>query len=212
MTTDELRDKLNAEGEQTVGWFKAIPLWRKLIYGAALLFILAWLGWYLFWPEPATAPQTFAKAMPAHQVGGVMKVPGPTIAAPLKVIPRAVVRKQLPDLPLADDEEVIDTAEVPKAPYGAVTVTKIDPAGLATTYVKANERPAFEFMKETEIGGGMDLNTHGEKVIVLEGRFVPLRIGSAHLAIKAEGDFIPDAVKGRTIDGRIGVRLFGRFD
>lgn len=211
MTTDELRDKLVVEEEQT-GWFKAIPLWRKLIYGAALLLILAWLGWYLFWPEPAAAPRAFARAMPAHQVGGVVKVPGPTIAAPLKVIPKAVVRKELPDLPLNDDEEVIDTAEVPKAPYGAVTVTKIDPDGMATTYVKANDRPFAEFMKEKELGGGMDINTRGEKVIVLEGRFVPLRIGPAHLAIKVEGDFIPDAVKGRSVDGRIGLRLFGRFD
>jgi hypothetical protein len=178
---------------------------------AAVVSSLAWLGWYTFRPAPAAAPARFVAAMPAHQVGGVAKVPGPTIAAPLKVVPKAVVKRKLPYLPLAESEEVIDTAEIPKVPYGAVSITKIDLDGTATTFVQANERPFFEFLAEKELGLGMDVNTRGEKVAVVEGRLVPLRIGPAHMAIRAEADFTPDATR-NNIEGRLGVRLFGRFD
>lgn len=183
----------------------------KIALGAAVLLALAWLGWYLLRPQPAPSPARFVAALPAHQVGAVTKVPGPVITAPLKVIPKQAVRRKLPDLPIGDAEEVLDTAEIPKAPYGATTVTKIDLDGTATTFVKANERPFFEFMAEKELGAGVDVNTRGEKVAVLEGRLVPLRIGPAHLALRAEADFSPDAARSN-FEGRVGVRLFGRFD
>jgi hypothetical protein len=191
---------------------RKLPSMKVMLGGGALLLVLAWLAWFFFWPKPVVAPPQFTKALPAHQVGGVAKVAGPVLSQPLKVVPRAVVRRALPDLPIDESEEVIDTAEVPRAPYGATTVTKIDQTGLATTYVKANERPFFEFKKELEIGGGADINLHGERSVVLEGRFVPLRIGSMHLAVKAEGVLAPEAPRDRQLDGRVGIRLFGRFD
>ena len=158
------------------------------IYTAAFLLLTLWLVWLWYGKQPA-APQDWAPAAPAHQVGALPKIDHAPPAR-MQVLPKQQAAKKL-KLPAAvaddPDTEIIDTAEVPPAPDGATTVTTINmQTGEAKTIVKANPRPLFAFLRTGAAGIRYGIDTRGEQQAALFVRQDVLRVGGVHLGLTAE--------------------------
>ena len=113
------------------------------------------------------------------------KVDGPVVKTQIKIVPVERVTETYREFVGPPNTVVIDTAKVPAAPNGAVTVTSLDPnTGIATTQVKVSEAPWIAFERNNTIGAGYEIGMQGNKVPIYYRRDV-LRIKDIHLTAEA---------------------------
>ena len=137
-----------------LSWYAKIPSWTKYLAFAGLGIVGLWLLWVLFWPSPKLGTTTFVTAAVPSAVKSVPK-------QEVQITKIVVYEKQAlaKKIPLPDNvvtnpvKEVIAVATVPRAQYGAETVTVIDKeSGVAETLVKAKERPRASFESSGAVG------------------------------------------------------------
>ena len=172
----------------------------------ALLLLLAYLCWVL-WVQPKQTPTDGFVTPPQAVPGG--KVPGPTIKPPVKIIPKPAVKKKFPEAQIANDEEWVDSAEVPPAPNGAVVLTKIDTiTGDVTTQIENKKAPWLAFESTNYIGVGVEFHPGGEQDGKLYYKRDLLRVKDIHLQGAVQGKINRTLDKGAAF---IGANLELRF-
>jgi hypothetical protein len=161
----------------------AIPRYRLYAYGAILLFSLTYSGWSLWGPLPQEHSEGFVAAKPAVSAD---KVQGPTI--PVQIVPKTAVKKKFPGAKIEGGTiEVIDTADIGKAPNGATTITVIDTiTGESRTDVQMKDSPWFGFERQNYLGVGYELGTSGTQKAKVYYKRDLLRIKDIHLQGGAE--------------------------
>lgn len=167
--------------------------YRTWIYTAVFSLLALWLVCLWYGKQP-TLPQDWSPAAPAHQVGGMPKVDHPA-PAKIRVLPKQQAGKKLA-LPAAvaddDNQQIIDTADIPPAPDGASTVTIINmQTGEAKTIVKATPRPLFAFLRTGAAGIRYGISSNGDQQAAIFVRQDVLRVGNIYLAATAEGRTVP---------------------
>lgn len=189
------------------GKFKGLPKIYLYFYGVGVLIGLVYFGWSVFGHRPQAPSAGFVAAKPAVSA---VKVPGPVVKVPVKVIPKKKVTQKYPEAQIADSEEWVDTAEVPEAPNGAVVLTKIDPGtGDVTNQVETKPAPLFAFERNNTLGAGYEIGTQGPRVPVYYRRDI-LRVKDVHLQAEIGGriDVQNPATKS---DPYFAVHIEGRF-
>lgn len=160
----------------------------KIITIIGIILLMVWLGWLWYGNQPVV-PKDWAQTAPAHQVGGMPKIDHPAPPT-VKVLPKKQAGKklQLPsDIQDDDNQQIIDTAEIPSAPDGATTTTVMDmQTGQSKTLVKINPRPLFKFLRSGAAGVRYGITTNGQQQIDLFVRQDVLRVGNVYLAATAE--------------------------
>lgn len=147
------------------------------------IFVVAYGAW-MKWFKPTPLPtQGFVQPAPAVTEP---KVSGPTVK--LKVVPKKAVLDEFPQLPIADDEEVVDTADIDECENGATIIVKTDTVtGNTTTLVQGKEAPWFAFEDKNYVGVGAELYVDGEKKVKGYYKRDLLRIKNIHLQLGVSG-------------------------
>lgn len=164
--------------------------YRTWLLLAAFLVLAAWLVW-LWYGEHPTAPEGYQVAKPA------IDTPKVDHEAPkkIKVLPKATASKKLglpADVVDDDQQEIIDTADIPPAPNGATTVTTMNmETGEAKTLVKIKPAPLFAFLRTGAVGARYGIASSGDQQAALFVRQDVFRVGSIHLSATAEARTIP---------------------
>jgi hypothetical protein len=162
----------------------AIPKTRLVLYVAILLLIVMYSMWsFLQPPKPNTTK--FTELKPAVDSP---KVAGPVLLTPIKIVPKTVVRKTYPTEEIAEDEEVIDTGEIPPAENGGVIITKIDTkTSEAHTDFKPNPAPWLGFENKNYLGIGLDYDVlnSSEKAKIYYKRDI-LRSKDVHFQVELQ--------------------------
>lgn len=113
--------------------------------------------------------------------------PEKTITSKLQVLPKNQVIKKLnisPELVNNPAVEIVDTADIKPARYGATTITTVDTAtGEAKTLIEFKPRTAFEILTETTIGARYGVSTTGNQHVDVYARRDLLRVGSVNFAL-----------------------------
>lgn len=121
---------------------------KQGLYVLALILCVVYLWWSFTHKEQPAG--VFVPLPPAVTVA---KVPGPTV--PLKVVPKKKVKEKFPEYHEADREqdEVVDTGEVPETENGGTVIAKVDTeTGEVTTSFQKNEAPWFAFQDKNYLG------------------------------------------------------------
>ena len=139
---------------KAVSWYTEIPSWARYFCMAGLGVTCLWFLWVSFWPSPKLTTATFVTAAVPSAVKSVPKQE--VLIEKIMVYEKQALAKKMP---LPDNvvknpaKEVIAVAAVPRAQYGAETVTVIDKStGVAETLVKAKERPFASFESSGAVG------------------------------------------------------------
>lgn len=188
----------------------AVKSWGigKIITIIGMILLLVWLVWLWYGNQPVV-PKDWAQAAPAHQVGGMPKVDHPA-PSKVKVLPKKQAGKKLQlssDIQDDDNQQIIDTAEIPPAPDGATTTTIMDmQTGQSKTLFKANPRPLFAFLRSGSAGVRYGITTSGQQQAQLFVRQDVLRVGNVYLAaaIEARGTTVakPESFAGLEVSYR----------
>lgn len=167
---------------------------RTWLLLAAFLLLAAWLVWLWYGKRDALPTKSYQAAPPAPAVAGVSTVdhPAPPV---IKVIPKAVASKKL-DLPADvagnDNKQVISTADIAPAPYGATTVTVMDnTTGDSTTLVKAKPKAVFAFLRTGAVGVRYGIASSGDQQAALFVRQDVVRVANIHLSVTVEARTVP---------------------
>ena len=154
------------------------------MYGAALLLLISYLVWSIWFKPTPLSVGVWTKPSPAVQAG---KVPGPTIPVPVKVVPKPAVKKKFPNAPIEDDEEWVDTLDLAPAPNGAIVLTKINTkSGEVTNEVTAKPAPWLAFEGTNAIAAGYEVGTDGAKIPIYYRRGLA-RMKDVHLIAEVGG-------------------------
>lgn len=198
MTINSVKDKL-----------LQVPKTRLYIYGAVALLVLIYLAWSLCGSQPQQPSAGFVAAVPAVTAP---KVDGPIVKVPLKIVPKKKVKEDHPDAHIdAPGVEVIDTAIIPQAPNGAVTITTLDTTtGVATTEVKIKPAPWFALERTNYAGIGYELHWNGDQKAKGYYKRDLVRIKDAHLQAEAQIRIPVNGSDGKA-EGFIGGNLEYRF-
>jgi hypothetical protein len=170
-------------GLDDIRLFPPVPFWKKIVFALICLFLLAYVVWCR-WPRvPSGSASGYHQAQPAKAVVGLAKTTMP--AARVQVYPKkeALKRLNVPSGDIDDDEQVIDSADIPAAPDGATTVTffNISTGKSRTLYVE-HERPLLSFEKGTELGMRYGLGSSGSQTAAVYARRDLARAGSFYLS------------------------------
>ena len=157
-------------------------------YGGGLLVALLLASFAKgYWQSPGAVPG-YQVAKAAIAVSGMKKQE--IKAKTVKALPKREASKKLdlpPDVTDDDQQEIIDTAEIPPAPRGATTVTVLDTVtGDSKTLVKIKPRPLVEILTGTAVGLRYGLTSKGTQAVDAYIRRDLLRIGHVHLAAYGE--------------------------
>lgn len=184
--------------------------YKSWLFLAAALFIALWLSW-LWYGKQQSAPETYQVAAPAKAVAGMIKeeVTGP---AKIKVLPKKQASKKL-DLPEDvtndDNQQVIDTADIPVLPNGGTSVTIQNTAtGDSKTLIKANPAPLFAFLRTGAVGGRFGITNTGDQQATLFVRQDVARVATVHLSATVEAR---TTLKSRASEGLVGVEISHRW-
>lgn len=164
--------------------------YRSWLLLAAFLLLVVWLVWLWYGKQPAT-PGGYQAAKPA------IDTPKVEHEAPkkIKVLPKAQASKKLglpTDVASDDNQQIIDTADIPPAPHGATTVTTMDmKTGEANTLVKVKPAPLFSFLRAGAVGVRYGITSSGDQQASVFARQDILRIGTIHLSAVAEARTMP---------------------
>jgi hypothetical protein len=173
MTPDELKaefEKLHARMDNTVATVKAAPPWKLYAIGAVLVLVIIYLAWAMWGKRPQKPADGFIDMKPVVKEP---KVAGPTVA--VKKVPKKAVANKFPNAPIKgdedgdgqDEEEWVNTSDVPVAPNGGTVLTKIDvKTGEVTDSFQANKAPWFAFERNNTVGAGYELGSQGTKIPV----------------------------------------------
>jgi hypothetical protein len=143
----------------------------------AMTFIVIYGLWLAWFRKDATPTDGFTKSIPAVSAP---KVDGPIIKPPIKIVPKDPVKKKFPTAQIQDDEEWVDTADIPPAPNGATVLTKIDTvSGEVTNQIQNKKAPWFAFEDNNYVGVGLDTS---KKVDVYYKRDL-VRVKDLHLQV-----------------------------
>ena len=159
----EIKTVVQKDVQEVVSWYTKIPSWVKYVCLTGGVVLLVWLLWLMFWPSPKLPTTTF---VPAAVPSEVKSVPKQTIEVKhIVVYEKVAIAKKIP-LPESvtsnPKEQVVAVATVPKAPYGAETITTMNTnTGVAATLVKAKERPFASFESSGAVGVRGGINTRG---------------------------------------------------
>lgn len=160
-----------------------LPLLRKYYLHIALaVVVLTYTTWSVFSKHPQQPSAGFVVAKPAI---APPKVDGPVLKAPLKIVPKKKVKEKFPEAHIADDEEVIDTANIDELPDGGTAIITIAPNGETRTEIKAKETPWFAFERKNYLGVGYELHPTGQAVKAYYKRDL-LRIKDIHIQGEAQ--------------------------
>lgn len=183
-----------------------MPKWRMYLYGAVALISAGYLAWSIWSTRPQSPAAGFVPAKPAVISA---KIPGPTLQ--VKIIPKAAVKKKFPQAHVdGPGVEVIDTAIVPPAPDGAVTITTIDQTGEARTEIQLKQAPWFALQRRNYLGIGYELHLNGEQNIKLYYKRDLVRIKNLYLQGEAEIKIPVNYTRGE-IEGYAGGNAEYRF-
>ena len=165
--------------------FKGVSGGAKALVIITQLVVLALLAsWYD--EAPVVSPTVYV-AHPAIKGTAVPKVFVPVTS--VKVIPKSVVKKALPNLPPELDEEnieVTDTAEVPASENGTKVISTINTVtGETTLITKPNARALMAFENRWRVGIGYGVGTEGTTA-KLFGEYTAARVGNFHIGAQAE--------------------------
>lgn len=184
----------------------ALPKWRKYLYGTIALIGIVYLLWSLFWPHFKPSPG-FNKMPPAVDTP---KVPGPTLAGPVKIIPKGPVKRKFPTAPISEGEEWVDSVDIPSAPHGATVLTKIDTVtGEVTNVTEIKPSPWFAFQRTNTVEVYGMKSTDGDKIEADYIRDV-VSIKDATVAIKVGGKVPLES--GPKAEGHVGIGVKFKFD
>jgi hypothetical protein len=145
----------------------AIPQVRRYGYGLLILVVLAYLIWAKWFQTAPLSPDAWVKPKPAVNAP---KVAGPKVG--VKKVPKKPVTIKFPDAPIRgdengdgqDEEEWVDTVDIPPAPNGATALTKIDVnTGEVTNVIKAKPSPLFAFESTNYLGIGLEQHIDGQQ-------------------------------------------------
>lgn len=167
--------------------FKNLSGETKALFVFIPLILIAMLSaWY---DKPVVvAPQGYTQA-PAIKGTATTKVEVPIKLGKVKIIPKAVVKKAIPELPPEidnDSTEVTGTAVIPPSETGTDVVTTIDTITGDTKIIsKPKELSLFAFESKASIGLGYGYSTSGT-VADVHGTYQFLRVGNAHVGVRGE--------------------------
>lgn len=160
--------------------YKAFSLFIPLII-LAIIF-----GWYSSSPTPLTNEFTEATSIKGTNVP---KVDTPVTNGTVKVLPKKVVKKAIPDLPAEIDKpniEITATADVPPSANGVDVVSTIDTTtGETKIAVKEHKASFFAFKNERRIGAGYGTGTNGPTAKIYAD-YGFLRVGNVHFSVQGE--------------------------
>lgn len=144
-------------------WYTKIPSWVKYVCVVGGIFLLVWFLWLMFWPSPKPSTTAF---VPAAVPSAVKNVPKQTIEIKhIVVYEKAALAKKIPlpeNITSNPKEQVVAVATIPRAPWGAETITSMNTdTGVAATSVKAKERPFASFESSGAVGVRAGVSTRG---------------------------------------------------
>lgn len=186
-----------------------VLVWRRYVYGAILVIVVIYLAWSQWGARPQQPGDGFVPAKPAVSTP---KVDGPVLKAPLKIVPKAAVKRKFPEAHIDEpDTEVIDTADIDPAPNGAVTITTIDTkTGEAKTEVKTKESPWFALERQNYLGLGYELHVDGRQKVKVYVKRDLFRVKDIHAQADAQ---VRAPINGGSggIEGYVGGNVEYRF-
>jgi hypothetical protein len=150
-------------GQQIVPWYTKIPQWAKYLCMAGGVILAVWFLWLMFWPSPKLGTTAF---VPAAVPSAVKNVPKQEVVVKhIVVYEKVALGKKilLPDNIVSNPkEQVVAVATIPRAPWGAETITSMNTdTGVAATMVKAKERPFASFESSGAVGVRAGVSTRG---------------------------------------------------
>jgi hypothetical protein len=190
----------------------SVPMWRKIIYGIILIFVLGYLGWSVF-HKPSVGSGSFQIPPQIQGLTNIPKVPGSTLIKPLQVIPKPIVQHYYPDANIASHEEVIDTADIPPSHNGHTAIVTMDTTtSTAHTQIKEKPAPWFALERGNAIGGGVEQHFNGDsKAKVYYNRDL-FRIKDMYIKGEIAGKARIDAPKDKDrFEGYVGAYSEWRF-
>jgi hypothetical protein len=159
---------------------------KNNVAGLVAILLIAIYGVWSIWFKPVPTPDKgFIQPKPAVDSP---KKNGPVIKPPVKVVDKGDVKDKFPEAQIKDDEEWVDTADIPPAPNGATVLVKIDTqSGEVTSQVENKKAPWFAFENNNYIGGGIEQHFDGEQKFKGYYKRDILRIKDIHLQGGATG-------------------------
>lgn len=180
-----------------------LPPWRRYLIALVALLVIIYLIWS-FWPRKTIPAGVMTQAKPAIKQEKIT-VQGPQV---IRVIEKQVVYKQLPTVQIAPSEQVLDTAIIPAAPNGAITVTTIDQqTGEARTQYELKKAPWFALERGNELGLSYGLTTEGRQTACVHYRRDLFRVKDVHIS----GQVAVDTEFGGEAKGRALIQANWRF-
>jgi hypothetical protein len=178
-------DEVKAEAAIIEDKIKTAPRWQLFTLLGLVAFLLAYVLWLTFGSVTQTHSQGFVATK--HAISTV-KVAGPVLKVPMKIIPRKAVRKKFPEAPdLPDDEEYVDDPVIPPAPNGGTVLTKVnETTGEVSSTFEAKAAPWFAFRRDNHIEAFAMVSNNGPHVAVDAVRDI-FSVKEAVVAIKAGG-------------------------
>lgn len=174
---DNLKDDLKAFKNKV----STIPEWRLTLYSVFFVLVAGYLAWAIWGPKPQQHSEGFKPTKPAVST---VKVPGPVVKVPIKIVPKKDVEAKHPEAPIADSEEWVDTVDVPPAKNGAVVLTKIETqTGEVSSLIEMKPAPWFALERTNILGAAIDIGTRGQKGSIYYKRDI-FRIKDAYLQLK----------------------------
>lgn len=161
--------------------FEISPRKRNLLVLVILLAVI-YLIWS-FWPRQQIPAGVMVQAKPAVKQEKI------SVAAPqtIKVIEKQTIYKYLPSAQIAPSEQVIDTAIIPTAPNGAITITTIDQqTGEARTQYELKKTPLFALERGNELGVAYGIATSGNQTACAHYRRDIFRVKNIHVSGQLE--------------------------
>jgi hypothetical protein len=128
-----------------------IPVWRRRLYTGLVVISVVYVGWS-FYHQPPLPEGVFHQPVAAVDTP---KIPGPVLQVPIKIIPKAVIKKEYPEYHAADSPvvEVVDTAVIPPSENGGTTITHVDTStGDVVTSYEPEKAPWFAPQDKNYLG------------------------------------------------------------